>query len=310
MASRTILMQRFFTTGSTVKTLRLYRILMRQALCGFNSSKNDNELFLLQPPIELRKEGTSHIVRNSEASMEDVLRMFQQYETSKVSNRRTSSRKRQGGGIFQIRVIRMNEEDDADDADDDGEESDKEDESSDSTSNYSNKDDGVALWCKPATVKEAIRNAFRMSSSSNRDPIAAYAALQLQQRLWNRTSVNLHDSVRVTAVSQLVFRRSSTKYRYGYRIRMENLNTEATVQLLGRTWNIVTTHGEPPIQVHAPTGGAVGEFPVLEPGCVFEYQSAAEASAQGGRMDGSFYFLSDNGKIEVKVAPFDLVADG
>lgn len=85
------------------------------------------------------------------------------------------------------------------------------------------------------------------------------------------------------------------KYRFAYRIRVENLpSSSQTVQLLGRTWHIqdTTATGEAigePQHVHAPTTGAVGHLPVLQPGQVFEYMSGCELFTRHGTMSGTFH---------------------
>jgi uncharacterized protein affecting Mg2+/Co2+ transport len=106
-----------------------------------------------------------------------------------------------------------------------------------------------------------------------------------------------------------------------------------TVQLVGRSW-IIDTFWPPgtlrnnddtaPIYVHAPTGGCVGQQPLLAPGSAFVYQSIAVCSASG-RMSGSLHFRKitegiDNSRVsggsivesvehrqfEVTVGPFSL----
>ena len=126
------------------------------------------------------------------------------------------------------------------------------------------------------------------------------------------------------------------KYRFAYRMRVENLaNNANTVQLLGRTWRIQDTdsQGEPigePQHVHAPTTGVgalsswgsvrlharyryraysfltlssltfidvVGHLPVLHAGDVFEYMSGCELFAEKGTMSGSFHMAEVPDKI-------------
>jgi uncharacterized protein affecting Mg2+/Co2+ transport len=106
-----------------------------------------------------------------------------------------------------------------------------------------------------------------------------------------------------------------------------------TVQVLGRTWKI-HEDADPnsgfvpdPVIVNAPTTGAVGHLPVLQPGSVFEYMSGCELAASTGKMGGLFHMavvdaktpsamvgdpidaFSSTEKFELPVQPFPLVAD-
>lgn len=120
---------------------------------------------------------------------------------------------------------------------------------------------------------------------------------------------------------------SGKNNRYAYRIRVENIRDlvnnetrteeeDSSFQLLGRTWKIFDYGSKKldPLQlllakdgtateedddaaadavklrdiVVDPKGGAVGHFPVIRPGEVFEYMSGCEVRDEGG-MEGSFY---------------------
>ena len=140
--------------------------------------------------------------------------------------------------------------------------------------------------------------------------------------------------VRVTATSQFLGTiaqmagiSSNTvltpKYRFAYRIRVENISSSqqsnnnnvnsnnTTVQLLGRYWHITEEQEkeertssslssllldekqehEPesePIIVDAPYTGAVGELPVLKPGDVFQYVSGTDLTTPNGKIYGYF----------------------
>ena len=86
-----------------------------------------------------------------------------------------------------------------------------------------------------------------------------------------------------------------------------------------------------PVRIHAPTGGCVGQLPVLHPGTAFEYHSASTSSGTG-RMQGCLHFITcppdtpsavtgmpipaldqdaavDNARFEVAVAPFPLSSE-
>ena len=86
-----------------------------------------------------------------------------------------------------------------------------------------------------------------------------------------------------------------TRYRFAYRIRVENLpDNDKTVQLLGRTWHIQGEDGSKvpvgdPIVVQAPKTGVVGILPVLQPGEYFEYMSGCELPLRNGTMSGALH---------------------
>lgn len=124
--------------------------------------------------------------------------------------------------------------------------------------------------------------------------------------------------VRVVATSCCVgkslFQDNSYKYRFAYRIRIENIastdGSGAAVQLLGRTWVIQETGGET-IRVHAPQGGAVGKFPVLEPGQSFLYYSGCDLATPTGTMKGCFHMKrveASSGDAESKESSSEVLA--
>ncbi|EKX32935.1 hypothetical protein GUITHDRAFT_120886 [Guillardia theta CCMP2712] len=101
------------------------------------------------------------------------------------------------------------------------------------------------------------------------------------------------------------------------RITIDN-ESEQTVQLIGRQWEILDETGAISGSVPKGTHGVVGMTPVLKPGQRFEYHSGVELTTKEGRMSGSFQMAvvgeeqegdSDNGDDELFdaiVAPFAL----
>lgn len=183
--------------------------------------------------------------------------------------------------------------------------------------------DGSCCWTTPQDLRETIRFAFRSSSASRYfQPTElqgwALRAIQMmheQNRLWTQSSVSKTSDrlVRVTATSKCLGTISPVsaiaspqsplhpRYRFAYRIRVENISTNATtVQLLGRYWHIAEQedeHGEAsssiePIEVDAPYTGAVGQLPVLQPGQIFEYVSGTDLATPTGIMKGHFYMAT------------------
>jgi ApaG protein len=146
--------------------------------------------------------------------------------------------------------------------------------------------------------------------------IRAIQILQEQQTLWRHSSMATTDGiVRITATSRCIGMTAPTpttippsvttpqiladatpKYRFAYRIRVENVSDDQTVQLMGRYWHIAEESNDddfsslpPPIEVDSPVTGAVGQLPVLQPGQVFEYMSGTDLAKPRGTMKGFFY---------------------
>jgi uncharacterized protein affecting Mg2+/Co2+ transport len=116
--------------------------------------------------------------------------------------------------------------------------------------------------------------------------LQAYKLLNEQHCLQQQSSISHYkqDEIDLTIVPTSTCIGHSTKYRFAYRVRIENRGS--TVQLLGRTWHleareqVVTT-------VNAPNTGVVGKLPVLHAGQGFEYISGCEGE---GTMKGVFHF--------------------
>lgn len=179
-------------------------------------------------------------------------------------------------------------------------------------------------WTTPSHLQEAVRFAFRSSSSSSSSSLSsselqalAFRAIQMmpdQVKLWNQSSVTNSQNglVRVIATSRCLgtvtpvsmsasYSPLTPKYRFAYRIRVENISSSATVQLLGRYWHIAEEYDEDcdddgsspePIEVDAPYTGAVGQLPVLQPGQAFEYVSGTDLATPKGKMMGHLYMAT------------------
>lgn len=300
----------FSSERSRTVSTQFYRLFLRQ--CAELQAECHEQRFLLQPPITKESEGLYCLNPIQEATAEDIIHAFR--DTTNDSKPPDQSKPQQ----FYIRVIKMDsfakssdenetssldkslEEDDGSDTDDDPV--------------FLSKPSTLlapSLWCTSIpTLQTTIRNGF-LSSSSTAEAIpapnhllAVYQAIARQQRLWNRTVVNVENCIRITGVAQVI---SSSNYnskvlRYGYRIRVENLHETDAIQLLGRSWTI-TTVGRSPLFVNAPNGGCVGQHPKIDPGHVFEYQSAAEANNEGS-LEGELYFASEKrGAFTAHVPP-------
>jgi len=176
-------------------------------------------------------------------------------------------------------------------------------------------------WTTPTHLREAIRFAFHSSSMlSSQSPselqalaVRAIQMMQDQIKLWNQSSVSNTPNglVRVTATSRCLgtvspvsiaatYSPLTPKHRFAYRIRVENISSSVTVQLLGRYWHIAEVRDDcdndgsspEPIEVDAPYTGAVGQLPVLQPGQVFEYVSGTDLTTPRGEMMGHLYMAT------------------
>lgn len=94
-------------------------------------------------------------------------------------------------------------------------------------------------------------------------------------------------------------------FLFSYRITIEN-KSDYTVQLISRHWDIFDSSSEHSEVVGE---GVVGEQPVLEPGELFEYESACSISTDIGRMSGSYLMERKIDKAHFKVAipEFELI---
>ena len=93
------------------------------------------------------------------------------------------------------------------------------------------------------------------------------------------------------------------RYFWAYRIVIEN-NSETTVQLVSRYWQIVDGKGGIE-EVRGP--GVVGEQPVLGPGDSFEYTSGCPLTTPSGFMRGVYTMVDETGEeFEVTIPAFAL----
>lgn len=94
-------------------------------------------------------------------------------------------------------------------------------------------------------------------------------------------------------------------YLFSYHITIEN-KSEYTVQLISRHWDIFDSAGQKSM---VDGEGVVGEQPVLEPGEVFEYESACNLSTDIGKMSGTYLMERkiDKARFKVIIPEFELI---
>jgi len=332
-------------------SVRLYRILLRQ--CG---STEPSVPILLQPPIDPRDYGRARLVRtlthglaSAGAGTEDI-DIDIDIERDEIVVRSIFSflsritgdsgiqlaadavrryRARSSANSLDIHDVEGDDDDsydtdssgDVDVDDDDDDEEDQDDQHVDQ-----------CLLVAPEDIRLAVQASFLRHESSltkegvvtmQKHAIDAIRILGEQEKINARTSVSFDHArhVRIVATSSCIGTTAmaalETKYRFAYRIRVENTltppsrpnnhqkpsssSTDSTkdptsVQLLGRTWHIQEDgDGEQEgeiVTVNAPSTGAVGHLPVIRPGEVFEYMSGCELGTKTGSMSGSLHMVS------------------
>ena len=98
----------------------------------------------------------------------------------------------------------------------------------------------------------------------------------------------------------------SSHFLFLYAITIEN-NSEFAVQLISRHWDIFDSNGE---SSQVDGDGVVGEQPVLEPGEIFEYESACNLVSDIGKMSGTYLMQRkvDKARFRVAIPEFELIA--
>eukprot|EP00977_Amphora_coffeiformis_P002553 scaffold482_cov266-Amphora_coffeaeformis.AAC.16 len=306
---------------------------------GASPQKNQQQQqqILLQPPLNPHLAGLSRVHLSSlppnQPTAHHVLRLFGQWREQELSDR-----------IMNPATNHHVEDDD----DDDDEEEEAIAEEEDKLISWLTPIiapgadpwmDTSTLWTTPETIRQAVRLAFRhnhaetTTTTADKDnkaadvseyrtwAIRAYQYLVAQAEMQRLVRCREESGVRITTVARCVGRSASAqrmggsheplsfKYRFVYRIRIENTHPDRVFQLLGRSWIIqerknITSNGSDKkksivfgdegssssIKVHAPQTGAVGKHPVLEPGQFFEYMSGCDLATPEGIMKGSFHF--------------------
>jgi ApaG protein len=96
---------------------------------------------------------------------------------------------------------------------------------------------------------------------------------------------------------------SQALFSFAYTITITNTG-EVPAQLISRHWRI--SHGNG--QVEEVKGlGVVGQQPLLKPGEAFQYTSGCRLRTPAGSMQGSYFFVAEDGeRFEVDIPTFEL----
>ena len=94
-------------------------------------------------------------------------------------------------------------------------------------------------------------------------------------------------------------------YLFTYRVTIEN-NSEYTVKLLRRTWEIFDSSSE---RRSVEGDGVVGQQPILMPGDIYEYESACNLNTEIGMMMGTYTMERqiDKAQFKVEIPEFELI---
>jgi ApaG protein len=92
-------------------------------------------------------------------------------------------------------------------------------------------------------------------------------------------------------------------YSFAYKVTITNTG-EVAAQLISRHWTISNAQGE----IEEVKGlGVVGHQPLLKPGEAFQYTSGCRLRTPAGSMEGSYFFVAEDGeRFDVEIAAFAL----
>ena len=112
--------------------------------------------------------------------------------------------------------------------------------------------------------------------------------------------------IRIAAQSRYLPEQSNPEqgvYAFAYTMTITNAGAVPT-QLISRHWLIEDGNG----QVKEVKGlGVVGHQPLLRPGQSFEYTSGSQIDTPSGRMQGSYFFVSEDGtRFDAPIEAFTL----
>jgi ApaG protein len=93
------------------------------------------------------------------------------------------------------------------------------------------------------------------------------------------------------------------RFAYAYTVHIQNTGTIAS-QLISRQWIIKDENGG---RVEVKGLGVVGHQPLLQPGEHFEYTSGSQIVTPVGTMEGSYFFVAEDGfRFDAPIPAFSL----
>lgn len=98
-------------------------------------------------------------------------------------------------------------------------------------------------------------------------------------------------------------RPDDAQFSFSYTVRITNRGNVAA-QLISRYWIIRDDNGR---MIEVRGLGVVGHQPLLEPGQRFEYTSGSQIATPTGSMQGSYFFVAEDGtRFDVEIPKFAL----
>ena len=123
--------------------------------------------------------------------------------------------------------------------------------------------------------------------------------MSVQQEL--AQNIEIHTQV---TYSEVESRPSQNYFFFVYKITIKNKGN-STAQLMSRYWLITDGLGHSE-EVRGP--GVVGLQPKIQPGQIFEYESACPLPTPHGSMSGFYQFQGENGSFQVNIPEFHLIS--
>ncbi len=119
---------------------------------------------------------------------------------------------------------------------------------------------------------------------------------------------SLAPEVKITAKVNYIATESNPRsgfYLFSYRMKIQNL-WHLSIRLMSRHWIIIDGLGN---REDLREAGVEGAQPLLQPGQIFEYESAYPLGAPIGSMRGAYQMTLENGDFfDVEIPEFYLVA--
>lgn len=117
--------------------------------------------------------------------------------------------------------------------------------------------------------------------------------------IYEKTSNRMRVTVRPSYQEEIS---SGHNFFWEYLVSVENTGN-ATVQLVGRYWEIICADGS----IQEVFGdNIVGEQPILKPGEAFEYKSFAHLRTSSGIMKGHYIMMSKGKEFDIEIPSFSL----
>ena len=188
-----------------VTTIRLYRVLQRQCRSlvnpKFASSKENGHSILLQPDLEPGGLPSIQTVDSAPCSMSDLYQLFYLWNDASDTQQSIPDHRSATMEDWYYEVVRNLQPTES-----------TRDATSQNDEPFVSSLTSPSCWTTMSTIRQAIRKAFQCPYTTLADipslhkwAIKAIQTLQQQERLWNHSSVQTTEGIRVVATSRYVF---------------------------------------------------------------------------------------------------------